>query len=123
MARNVHILQRNPLISHIMNIQVSKTFANFINKTAKEMGFKAHAEVVTISTGAYSFTTGTDLWDAGDDYDCATGTCKAIKVSYPDEYYACSRYLTTYGLTNEFRKRGVKDVAGLKTMLRDMIEV
>jgi len=106
-----------------MIVKVSKVFASFINKTAKEMGFKAHAEVVTISRGAYSFTTGTDLWDAGEDYDYVAGTCKAIKVSYPDEYYACNRYLTTYGLTTEFRRRGVKTADGLKEMLRDMLEV
>ena len=106
-----------------MIVKVSKVFASFINKTAKEMGFKAHAEVVKISSGAYSFTTGTDLWDAGDDYDYSTGTCKAIMVSYPDEYYACNRYLTTYGLNNEFREYGVKDIVGLKKMLRDMLEV
>lgn len=106
-----------------MNIQVSKVFASFINKTAKEMGFEAHAEVVAIPKSAYSFVTGTDLWDAGNDYDYTTGTCRVIEVSYPYDFYATRKFLTTYELTTEFRKRGVKDVTGLKNMLRDMLEV
>ena len=31
-----------------MKIKVSKVFADFINKTAKELGFKAEASVVTM---------------------------------------------------------------------------
>ena len=106
-----------------MNIQVSKVFANFINKTAKDMGFKAHAEVVALPKSSYSFATGTDLWDAGNDYDYTTGTCRVIEVSYPYDFYATRKFLTTHALTHEFRNRGVKDVKGLKDMLRDMLEV
>jgi hypothetical protein len=46
-----------------------------------------------------------------------------IEVSYPYDFYATRKFLTTHELTTEFRKRGVKDVAGLKDMLRDMLEV
>ena len=106
-----------------MKVQVSKVFASFINKTAKEMGFEAHAEVVALRSSAYTFATGTDLWDAGDDYDYTTGTCRVIEVSYPYDFYATRKFLTTYELTREFRKRGVKDATGLKEMLRDMLEV
>jgi hypothetical protein len=106
-----------------MNIQVSKTFANFINKTAKEMGFKAHAVVITLSSQAYKFHTGTDLWDAGIDLDLATGRCKVIMVEYPGLYYACTRFLSTHRLTEEFRRRDVKTEGELKAMLRDMLEV
>ena len=106
-----------------MNIQVSKVFAKFINDTAKEMGFKAHAEVVALRSSAYTFATGTDLWDAGADYDYATGTVKVIEVSYPYDFYATRRFLTTYELNREFRQRNVRTAEGLKEMLKDMLEV
>ena len=106
-----------------MNIAVTKTFANFINKTAKALNFKAHAEVIAIPSSAYEFCTGTSLWDAGNDYDYIARTCRVIEVSYPYDFYATRKLLTTYELTREFRKRGVKDIDGLKDMLRDMLEI
>lgn len=106
-----------------MKIQVSKVFAKFINATAKEMGFEAHAEVIAIPSSAYTFCTGTSMWDAGEDYDYETGTCRVIEVSYPYDFYATRKFLTTYELTREFRSRGVKTADELKEMLRDMLEI
>jgi hypothetical protein len=108
-----------------MNIQVSKVFAKFINKTAKEMGFEAHAEVVLLPYEGYSFYTGQSVVDASfsGDYDWETRDFKTIKVTYPDNYYACPVYLTTKGLVEEFRSRGVKTMEELKDMLREMLEV
>lgn len=105
-----------------MYIQVSKTFANFINTTAKEMGFKCKASIITIPENGYTFITGVDLWDGECDY-AGDGRYKVILVEYPYEYYACSRHLTTFELTREFRKRGVKDVEGLKAMIKEMLEI
>jgi hypothetical protein len=106
-----------------MNIQVSKTFANFINKTAKEMGFEAHAEVIALRSSAYTFATGTDWLDGECDYSPSTDTYRVIEVSYPYDFYATRKFLTTYGLTTEFRKRGVKTEEGLKDMLYDMLAI
>lgn len=106
-----------------MNIKVSKTFAKFINKTAKEMGFEAHAEVVALRSSAYTFATGVDMWDGECDYDWETGTYRVIEVSYPYDFYATRKFLTTYELVSEFRKRGVKSVDELKDMLREMLEI
>ena len=106
-----------------MNIQVSKVFANFINKTAKEMGFEAHAEVIALRSSAYTFATGNDMWDGDCDYDWKTDTYRVIEVSYPHDFYATRRFLTTHELVQEFRKRKVESVAELKEMLKDMLEI
>lgn len=106
-----------------MNIQVSKVFAKFINKTAKEMGFKAHAEVVALGSSAYTFATGTDRWDGECDYDWEHDTYRVIEVSYPYDFYATRKFLTTYELNQEFKRRGVKTEDELKEMLRDMLEI
>ena len=106
-----------------MNIQVSKVFANFINKTAKEMGFEAHAEVIALRSSAYTFATGTDRWDGECDYSPKTDTYRVIEVSYPYDFYATRKFLTTSELNQEFRRRGVKTEDELKEMLRDMLEI
>ena len=106
-----------------MNIAVTKVFASFINKTAKEMGFKAYAEVVEMSDRQYQLCVG-DIYDAYDyrDYTGA-GNLKAIMVCYPDDYYACPHYLSTKTLVREFKRRGIRTLDELKDMLKDMLEI
>lgn len=102
-----------------MNIQVSKRFADFINQSVKNV----NAKVVHVPEKWYTFFTGVDRYVSDSDYDYMNGDFRAIRVSYPENYFACDRYLTTYGLLSEFRRRRVKDAEGLKSMLIDMLEV
>lgn len=109
-----------------MKVKVSKVFADFINKTAKELGFKAEASVVTMSERGYRLNVGLDaMLDAQDngDYDWCEDEYKVIRVAYPDEYYAMPQYMTTAFLTKEFRRRGVTTEAELKEMVRSMCEI
>lgn len=105
-----------------MKIQVSKVFADFINKTVPNV----EASVRKMSENEYRMHVGSfALWDAEQygDYDWQTGKFKAIVVLYPDDYYACPRYITTKELDKEFKRRGVRDAEGLKSMIKDMIEI
>ena len=105
-----------------MKIQVSKVFADFINKTVTNV----EASVRKMSENEYRMNVGSfGLWDAEQygDYDWQTGKYKAIVILYPDDYYACPRYITTKELDKEFKRRGVKDAEGLKSMIKDMIEI
>ena len=106
-----------------MKIKVSKVFAKFINDTAKQLGFKCEASVVTMGERGYRLNVG-DLFDAEDygDYDWVTGEYKAIRIVYPSNYYAMARYLTTAQLSREFQRRGVTTPDALREMLRDMCE-
>lgn len=109
-----------------MKVKVSKVFAKFINDTAKELGFKAEASVVTMSERVYRLNVGLDaMLDAQDngDYDWAEDEYKVIRVAYPDGYYAMPQYLTTASLTKEFRRRGVSTADELKEMVRSMCEI
>lgn len=107
-----------------MQIRVTKTFANFINHTAKRLNFKAHAELVTMDMDKYRVFVGepVDAMFSGD-YDSSIGVFKAIRVSYPFEYYACDRYLTTNELVHEFHRYGVVDCTDLMNMIKDMLEI
>lgn len=109
-----------------MKVKVSKVFADFINKTAKELGIKCEAQVVTMSERGYRLNVGLDaMLDAQDtgDYDWAEDEYKVIKVLYTEEYYAMPTYLTTASLTKEFRRRGVNTDAELKEMVKEMVEI
>ena len=103
-----------------MKVKVSKVFADFITKTVKG----AEAQVAYLTPGQYAMSCG-NLVDAISygDFDQGSGLYKAIRVSYPPEWYACSRYVSTKELTKEFRRRGVKDAEGLKEMLRYMLTI
>ena len=108
-----------------MYIQVSKTFASFINETAKKAGFKASARLVWLPEGSYSLLTGGDIMDAiwDGDYSRDRQAVRAIVVEYPADYYAAPVYLTTTRLVREFRQRGVTDAAGLRAMVQDLCEI
>lgn len=43
-----------------------------------------------------------NTFDHEEDYDYNTSKFNVIKITYPDDYYACSRYLTTRTLTRLF---------------------
>ena len=105
-----------------MKVKVSKVFADFINKTVKDV----EARVVKMSENQYRMNLGGfAVWDAEEfgDYDWQTGEYKAIVVVYPYDYYACPRYISTKELTKEFKRRGVRDAEGLKEMVKDMIMI
>jgi len=108
-----------------MYIQVSKTFASFINDTAKKAGFEARARLVWLSEKSYSLLTGADMNDAiwDGDYSRDRQACRAILVEYPADYYASPIYLTTTRLVREYRQRRVTDAAGLRAMVQDLCEI
>lgn len=108
-----------------MRIRVSKTFASFISKTAKEMGFEAKATVVKCPADRYEFWTGEDIFDAMDygDFVWEDNEVKALQVVYPSEYYACAKIITTKRLNQEYIRRGCSTLDDLKEMIRDLFEV
>ena len=105
-----------------MKIQATKVFAKFISDTCKERGIKCEASLVTLPAHSYSFITGTDLWDAWCDYD-KNGMYKAIRLEFPQEYYACSVHISTNELVREFRARNVSTWADLQDMVADIASI
>lgn len=101
-----------------MKVKVTKVFAKFIETNCAGLS----AEVVEMSHDAYSYYVGS-IWDAGDDYDPATGKYKAICVNYPTEFYASPRYISTAQILAEFHRYNVISVAGLVAMLNDWLQI
>ena len=108
-----------------MNVKVSKAFAKFINETAKELKFSVTAKVVEMNRRMYGFHVDTNIFHAIDynDYNINNGMFRAIVLSYPDNYCACNRYLTTYELTQSFRRENVKTVEQLQNMIKNLCEI
>ena len=93
--------------------------AAFINKNIENV----HAEVVEMSENMYRMWVTYDIFAAEKDYDSSTGMYKAIKLTYPEGYYAMPRYLTTSELNKEFRRMRVETKDELVTMLKRMSEI
>ena len=108
-----------------MKVKVSKVFADYLNKLAKQGVLDIdHAEVRTFSECGYTLNVG-DPWDAEQygDYDYNNDEYKAIVVVYPDEYYALPKYLSTELLTTTFNWFKVTNEEELKEMLKDLINI
>lgn len=101
-----------------MRVKVSKVFAKFIASNCAGLS----AEVVELSDGAYSYNVGS-VWDAGDDYNPATGKFRAICVTYPADCYAAPRYISTAQILAEFHRYNVTNAAGLVDMLNDWLQI
>ena len=106
-----------------MNIAATKVFADYINKTAIQTGKKFEAEIKKLPEYAYSFFVGDDIFTAAEFGDLTSKGYKAIVIRYPNEYYAAEKYFSTYQLTKEFRRRGVKTAKELQDMIIDLCEV
>lgn len=108
-----------------MKLKVSKVFANFLNKMAKDDELKIdHAEVRNFSEIGYEMNVG-DAYDAecNGDYNWKTDNYKALMIVYPDNYFACPMYLTTKRITNEAKRMRVNNQDELKKMLKNLIEI
>lgn len=118
-----------------MKIKVTKVFANYLNKLAKQGVLDIdHAEVKTFSERQYELNVG-DPWDADEYGDCTEDwvqhgddfnfepVYKAIVVFYPDSYYAMPKCISTELLVTTAKWRKVTTEEELKEMLKDLINI
>lgn len=84
-----------------MNIQVraTKTMAAYLAKQIPEYSFQQ----IQYSPREFGLYVDLDISRHFDDYSGKTGKFRAIKVSYPERYYAMPAYLTTRTLDCLFR--------------------
>lgn len=89
-----------------MKVKVTKTMVKELNKTAKAMGVLYSFHYEEISPDAYRWNIDYNYFDAADygDIDYAKGVVKAIRVTYPGEWYAMDKWITTRELCRLFCK-------------------
>lgn len=107
-----------------MQVKVSKVFANFINKVAKENGKRFTASVEEIQDKFYRYYTGSDPENV-DFSSTSYGRFyyKAICIDFPADYYANEIYFSTSQLTQAFNRYNVETVDDLKRMILDICEI
>lgn len=87
-----------------MKVQATKAMTSEINAYFKENGIPYEAIYETMSPAAYRWEVDINAEQHEDDFLPATGKMRAIKISYPENFYACPRYVTTRDLLKVFRK-------------------
>lgn len=86
-----------------MVVKVSKVMTNFINKNVLN-GTEFKANYHEITTDIYGVLVHYDVISHGNDFNEKNGKMKVIEITYPDEYYAMPKYLTTNDLVRVFRE-------------------
>lgn len=87
-----------------MKVQATTTMTKELNKYFKANNIPFNAVYESMSENAYKWYVSTDIWDNEADYIPQSGKMRAIKIYYPDNYYATPRYLTSRDLVRVFRK-------------------
>lgn len=106
-----------------MKVKVTKTMVSVIKNMKKEGLLKIEdAQIVEYTPQEYQFKVSLDLWHNESDYDPSTGKFKAIKITYPAEFYAMPTYLTTRIMVKEI-KRHAQTFDGLKECLKQLITI
>ena len=84
-----------------MRIAATNKMVAALNRAAVAAGKPYKFSYSTMNTGAYAWYVG-DIWAAYDygDYNSSTGKMRAVRVSYPCEYYAAPRYISTAELNS-----------------------
>lgn len=77
-----------------LKLKPTKVLAKEILKKANG---KFDIEQVKLDTNQFRWYCG-DVWDNTQDYDIATGKFTVWRLTYPNDYYACDRYITTKDL-------------------------
>lgn len=85
-----------------MVVKVSKVMVKFMNENVLN-GTGMVADYCEMSQQNYELYVHYDLFSHENDFNAKNGKMKAIKILYPDEYYAMPKYLTTNDLVRVFR--------------------
>lgn len=92
-----------------MKVKVSQQMTKALNNTLSDTGYKF--SLVKINEDAFRWYVDIDVYRHSADRD-KNGQYKVIAVTYPADYYAADRYLTTAELNHIFRSNrfGVSDI-------------
>lgn len=104
-----------------IKIKVTGTMVKMLKKALPEYDFR----LVKMTRREYATQVHYDEYTAHDygDYDYADDIYKAIKVTYPAEYYACTNYITTKELLDVVKEYDVKDSNDLINALKNAYEI
>lgn len=103
-----------------MKIKATKTMALALNKAMKNSNYKVSLEKFT--ERQFALYVDIDTYKHDIDYNIEDCTFNVLKVEYPQDYYACNRYLTTRDLVNIY-KHSDKTYDGFMQQVIESIEI
>lgn len=93
---------------------------NEINKDAKFKGYKISR--IEMNENAFCLYVDSNIFNHEIDYNINNGKFNVFRISYPLDFYACDRYLTTKDL-NEIFNNSDKTFDGFVACLKNYIEI
>lgn len=81
-----------------MKVKTTKTMAKTLQQYFKD--YKITQEKLT--ERQFIFNVSIDAYNHENDFDYITNKYNVLKVTYPNNYYACNRYLTTNDLIRAY---------------------
>lgn len=103
-----------------MKIKATKTMATALNKALKNSNYKVSLEKFT--ERQFALYVDIDSYKHDADYNIEDGTFNVLKIMYPQDYYACNRYLTTRDLVRAYKSSN-KTYDGFIQAVIESIEV
>ena len=102
-----------------MKIKVTKVFAKHLASQLKDYDVK----VVELGDDEYQALVGESVYEAESwgDFNENTRATKAIRISYPDNYYALPRYLSTKEIHHTFK--GITTIEELNTEIKNALTI
>lgn len=83
-----------------IKVKVTNTTAKLIKKALPQ----CKIDLVKLSENEFKWLVDYDIWRNEKDYSIEDGKFKAIRIIYPQEYYACDKYITTRDLEYAFKQ-------------------
>ena len=83
-----------------MKIKTSKTLANILNKNIKDFTIKQ----ANLNIENFKNFVDFDILEHENDYNYNNNTFSVFIVQYPNNYYACDKYITTNDLVKIYKK-------------------
>ena len=103
-----------------MKVQATKVMADFLRKSIGKRDFTISLEKMTERQFALRVSIETYRHTA--DYNAATGLFNVIKITYPSDFWAMPRYITTADLLYIF-KHSNKTAEGFAKSFAEYVEI
>lgn len=104
-----------------MQCKVSKVMTKKLNEEFESKNYEF--QYVELTPPQYKWYVDTYIYDHFNDFNKDNTKVKAIMLSYPDDYYACNKYITTNDLIKCLSECETNDYKSFMKSVWRMIEI
>lgn len=104
-----------------IKIKASNKIAKIMSEALPDYDFK----LIKLDERSYKLKVDYNIFNAMDygDYDYKNNCYKAIRVRYPDEYYAMDNYISSKEIIDIYKSNEVKNKDDLKIAFREALMI